>query len=98
MYKRQTDNRNNQREPIDRLFVTPGLKAEAAGYKAFGVGCPSDHRVFWADFTYEDAFGVSGTPLVHPGALRLYTKLSLIPISEPTRQADNSYVIFTLKQ
>ncbi len=44
-----------------------------AGYKAFGVGCPSDHRVLWADFTYEDAFGVSGTPLVHPGVRRLNT-------------------------
>ncbi len=69
-----THNRNNQRQPIDGLFVTPGLKAVAAGYKAFGVGCPSDHRVLWADFTYEDAFGVSGTPLVHPGVRRLNTK------------------------
>jgi hypothetical protein len=40
----------------------------------FGVGCPSDHRVLWADFTYEDAFGVSGTPLVQPGVRRLNTK------------------------
>jgi hypothetical protein len=26
----------------------------AAGYKAFGVGCPSDHRVLWADSGYQE--------------------------------------------
>jgi hypothetical protein len=35
-----THNRNNQRQPIDGLFVTPGLQAVAAGYSAFGVGRP----------------------------------------------------------
>jgi hypothetical protein len=65
---------NNQRQPIDGLFVTPGLQAVAAGYSAFRVGCPSDHRVLWADFTYTDAFGLSSTPLVSPGARRLNTK------------------------
>ena len=69
-----THNRNNQRQPIDGLFVTPGLQAVAAGYSAFGDGCPSDHRVLWADFTYTDAFGLSSTPLVCPGARRLNTK------------------------
>jgi hypothetical protein len=69
-----THNRNNQRRPIDELFVTPGLQAVAAGYSAFGVGCPSDHRVLWADFTYTDAFGLSSTPLVSPGARCLNTK------------------------
>jgi hypothetical protein len=69
-----THNRNNQRQPIDGLFVTPGLQALAAGYSGFGAGCPSDHRVLWADFTYTDAFGLSSTPLVSPGAQRLNTK------------------------
>jgi hypothetical protein len=54
--------------------VTPGLQAGAAGYSAFGAGCPSDHRVLWANFTYTDAFGLSSTPLVSPGARRLDTK------------------------
>ena len=52
-----THNRDNSREPIDGIFVTPGLHAVSAGYEAFGVGCPSDHRVVWADFTYAAAFG-----------------------------------------
>jgi hypothetical protein len=54
-----THNRNNQRQPIDGLFVTPGLQAVAAGYSGFGAGCPSDHLVSWADFTYTDAFGLA---------------------------------------
>jgi hypothetical protein len=66
-----TNNRNNSREPIDGLWVTPGLKAVAAGYEAFGEGCPSDHRALWADFTYEDAFGHSPPPLIAPTARRL---------------------------
>jgi hypothetical protein len=69
-----THNRNNQQQPIDGLFVTPGLRAVAAGYSAFGAGCPSDHRVLWAGFTYTDAFGLSSTPLVSLGARRLNTK------------------------
>jgi hypothetical protein len=69
-----THNRSNQRQPIDGLFVTPGLQAVAARYSAFGAGCPSEHRVLWADFTYTDAFGLSSTPLVSPGAGRLNTK------------------------
>jgi hypothetical protein len=69
-----THNRNNQRQPIDGLFVRPGLQAVAAGYSTFGAGCPSDHQVIWANFTYTDAFGLSSTPLVSLGACRLNTK------------------------
>jgi hypothetical protein len=53
--------------------VTPGLQAVAAKYSAFGAGCPSDHQVLWANFTYTDAFGLSSTPLVSPEARRLNT-------------------------
>ena len=38
-----THNRNHSRQPIDGFFMTPGLHVTAAGYEAFGVGCPSDH-------------------------------------------------------
>jgi hypothetical protein len=69
-----TNNRNNQRQPIDGLFVTPDLRAVPARYSAFGAGCPSDHCVLWADFTYTDAFVLSSTPLVSPGVRRLNTK------------------------
>ena len=69
-----TQNRNTRRQPIDGLFVTPGLKAVAAGYEAFGVGCPSDHRVLWADFSYENAFGFNSPPLMRPETRRLNNK------------------------
>jgi hypothetical protein len=69
-----TQNRNNSREPIDGIWVTPGLTAVAAGYEAFGDACPSDHRALWADFTYEDILGFSPPPLTSPDARRLRTE------------------------
>jgi hypothetical protein len=54
--------------------VTPGLTAVAADYEPFGDACPSDHRVLWADFTYEDALGFSPPPLISPEAQRLRTE------------------------
>ena len=65
-----THTRNNQRQPIDGLFVTPGLKAVSTGYASFGEGCPSDHHVLGADFSAYTALGLSNAPLVHPGARR----------------------------
>jgi hypothetical protein len=65
-----TQNRNTHRQPIDGLFVTPELIAVAAGCEAFGVGCPSDHRVLWADFTYATAFGFNSPPLTRPPKTR----------------------------
>jgi hypothetical protein len=47
------------------------LTAFAAGYEAFGEGCPSDHRVLWADFTYQEALGHEPPPLIEPPSQRL---------------------------
>jgi hypothetical protein len=69
-----TSNRNTRRQPINGLFVTPGLHAVAAGYEAFGVGCPSDHRVLWADFKYATALGFNSLPVMRPKIRRLNTK------------------------
>ena len=66
-----TYNRNNRRQPIDGIWVTPGLTATTAGYEAFGKACPSDHRAVWANFTYEEAFGHSTPPLIAPTTRRL---------------------------
>ena len=65
-----THSRNNRRQPIDGLFVTPGLKAVSAGYASFGEGFPSDHWVLCSYFSYADAFGLSSAPLVNPPAAR----------------------------
>ena len=47
------------------------MTAFAAGYEAFGEGCPSDHRVLWADFTYQEALGHEPPPLIEPPSRRL---------------------------
>ena len=39
-----TCNKNNNHQPIDGLFTTPGIRLVAGGYSAFNDGCPSDHR------------------------------------------------------
>jgi hypothetical protein len=69
-----THNQNNSRQPIDGLFVTPGLHAVGAGYEAFGVGCPSDHQVLWADFTYASVFGFNSPPIMRLEIRRLNNK------------------------
>jgi hypothetical protein len=66
-----TYNRNESRQPIDGIWTTSGLTAFAAGYAAFGDGCPSDHRVLWVDFTYQDALGHEPPPLIEPPSRRL---------------------------
>jgi hypothetical protein len=38
-----TCDKNNNREPIDGLFASPGVRIVAGGYSPFNAGCPSDH-------------------------------------------------------
>jgi hypothetical protein len=52
-----TCNKNQRREPIDRIFATPGIHIVAGGYAPFNEGCPSDHRYLYVDISYQDAFG-----------------------------------------
>jgi hypothetical protein len=69
-----TCDKNTNREPIDGIFATPGIRIVAGGYSAFNSGCPSDHRYLWIDIPYEDAFGYAAPPLVPPSACRLKSK------------------------
>jgi hypothetical protein len=69
-----TYNRNLQRQPIDGIWVTPGLRAIGAGYCPFGEGCPLDHRVLWIDILYEEAFGYKPQLLKYPPIRKLNTK------------------------
>jgi hypothetical protein len=69
-----TQNRNNSREPIDGIWVTPGLKAVSAGCLPFGYGCPSDHRAIWIDLAYDDVFGYKGHPYIPPAIRRLNSR------------------------
>ena len=66
--------KNKSRQPIDAIFVTPGIRLTAGGYAPFDTGCPSDHRYLWVDVSYIDAFGYSSPPLIPPAVRRLKTK------------------------
>ena len=43
--------------PIDGIWVSAGINVRKSGYLAFEEGCPSDHRMVWADLDFEDLFG-----------------------------------------
>ena len=66
-----TYNRNMNREPIDGLWVTQGLRVSASGYSAFNEGCPSDHRVLWIELKYDSVFGHHVDPLKYRQPKRL---------------------------
>jgi hypothetical protein len=56
---RATCNKNTQDIPVDRIWASPSLDCSSAGYLGFGeiiIG-KTDHRLLWADFTYESALG-----------------------------------------
>ena len=54
-----TCNKNTQDTPVDGIWASPSLNCIAAGYYGFGeliIG-KTDHRMIWADFSYESALG-----------------------------------------
>jgi hypothetical protein len=54
-----TCNKNSQSIPVDGIWASPSLECTAAGYFGYGeviVG-KTDHRMLWADFSYESALG-----------------------------------------
>ena len=47
-----TNNKNQQRQPIDGIWTTAGIQVKKCGYLPFGKGCPkTDQPALWADFT-----------------------------------------------
>ena len=54
-----TCNKNQQGIPVDGIWASPSLNCIAAGYYGFGeliIG-KTDHRLIWADFSYESHLG-----------------------------------------
>jgi hypothetical protein len=54
-----TCNKNTNGIPVDGIWASPSLECTAAGYYGFGeliIG-KTDHRMIWADFSYESALG-----------------------------------------
>ena len=54
-----TCNKNNQDIPVDGIWASPSIDVIAAGYYGFGelVMGKTDHRMIWADFSFESVFG-----------------------------------------
>jgi hypothetical protein len=54
-----TCDKNTNGVPVDGIWASPSLDCIAAGYYGFGeqVIGKTDHRMIWADFSYESAFG-----------------------------------------
>jgi hypothetical protein len=54
-----TCNKNTKGIPVDGIWASPSLECVAAGYFGYGelVMGKTDHRLLWADFSYESAFG-----------------------------------------
>jgi hypothetical protein len=70
-----TCNKNTQEIPVDGIWASPSIECTAAGYYGFGelaMG-KTDHRLLWADFSYESVFGFKPpTPAyVQPNRLSL---------------------------
>jgi hypothetical protein len=54
-----TCNKNTQGIPVDGIWTSPSIECTAAGYFGFGeilIG-KTDHRMIWADFSYESVLG-----------------------------------------
>ena len=52
----------HSRQPIDTIWVAPGLVPLASGYLPFSQGFPSDHRLIWFDVV-KDMF-LSQSPIL----------------------------------
>jgi hypothetical protein len=59
-----THARNQQRVPIDGIWIIKGIEPIACGFLALGSGCPSNHVALWIDFRTTDLLGSKMAPLV----------------------------------
>jgi hypothetical protein len=68
-----TCNKNTQEIPVDGIWASPSLDCTSAGYYGFGeliIG-KTDHRMIWADFSYESALGFEPPPIPYKAPQRL---------------------------
>jgi hypothetical protein len=68
-----TCNKNSRDIPVDGIWASPSLDCMAAGYYAFGelVIGKTDHRMIWADFSYQSALGFLPPEPVYKAPQRL---------------------------
>ena len=70
-----TQERNLQREPIDGIFTTPGIKGIEAGYLGFKESGKYDYQALWVDLSYKEALGFTHNVNTIQTMTRLTTKL-----------------------
>ena len=68
-----TCNKNTQSIPVDGIWSSPSLECIAAGYYGYGelIMGKTDHRMIWADFSYESVFGFKPPDPVYKAPQRL---------------------------
>jgi hypothetical protein len=68
-----TCHKNHQNIPVDGIWASPSLDCVAAGYYGFGelLMGKSDHRMIWADFSYESILGFQPPKPVYTPPQRL---------------------------
>jgi hypothetical protein len=68
-----THNRNQNRQPIDGIWISACIQIAFGGYSAFGDACPSDHRALWINISHSVMFGQRPDQLSLPKARNLKT-------------------------
>jgi len=68
-----TCNKNTNDIPVDGIWASPSLDCVAAGYYGFGelLMGKTDHRMIWADFSYELTFDFKPEPTTYTSPQRL---------------------------
>ena len=68
-----TCNKNTRSIPVDGIWASPSLECQAAGYFGYGelLMGKTDHRMIWADFSYESVFGFKPPEPVYKAPQRL---------------------------
>ena len=68
-----TCNKNTHDIPVDGIWASPSLDCVAAGYYGYGelLMGKTDHRMIWADFSYESAFDFQPEPTIYTPPQRL---------------------------
>ena len=80
-----TCNKNNQPIPVDGIWASPSLDCVAAGYYGFGklVMGKTDHRMIWADFSYESILGFQPP-------MSVYTTPQQLTLADPNYSSENT--------
>jgi hypothetical protein len=69
-----TFKRNQQRQPIDGIWVSQDLRVSTGGYMQYDSITPSEHRYIWIEISFQAAFGHNMPALQRPQTRRLHCR------------------------